>query len=334
MFRILRSVVVMTAASITAGVLAAPGAAYATDTTTKLSAASLAAELKAVSAASTAASKNGWKATMGMRWPDGLQITGLYVADPAGGIATAQIRARGGDAGRGKIVATYAAVGRGLYEYNDSPKILQAVKMMRRPAVRYVFTPKAVKLNEYAAEYMPQPGLALAPNGKYPGTKTVHDGGSTDYAYQDQIGMTNTVRVSSAGALTSARATDLDVTLTVAFTYGPQRVTLPAPAVTVDAKSLAAAVAYLTMPESVKGVADRGAAATRRAAKGKPVNVASLRTIVRREAVASNTSTKVNMIKVNTIGAGIRVSGTNPWTRATVSYTVTASGSKVIVAKS
>ncbi len=47
----------------TAAVLVAPGGAYAADLTTRLSAAGMAAQLKAVSATSTAATKNDWKAT-------------------------------------------------------------------------------------------------------------------------------------------------------------------------------------------------------------------------------------------------------------------------------
>jgi hypothetical protein len=87
------------------------------------------------------------------------------------------------------------------------------------------------------------------------------------------------------------------------------------------------------MPACVRNVAHQGAAHTRRAAKGGTVNVASLRTIVHRDAAAFNSSAKVNMLKVSNISGGTRVSATNPWTHKTVSYTVKASGSKVVVAR-
>lgn len=326
MFRILRSVVVMTTASIIAGVLAAPGAAHAADTTTQLSAASMATEFKAVSTTTTAAVKKGWRATASFTSPDST-LTARYVVDPVGKAASHTYRVDG------EFGATYAVAGKGMYEYTDSPQTRAAVKMMRRPSVRYVFTPEVVNLDTYTYQHLEAPENLLTEEVAQAGTKTTHDDGSRNYAFKNEDGMALTFHVNPVGVLTSARARDSKVKMALAYTYGTQRVTLPAPAVTVDAKTLAAAVVYLNMPAMVKGVADRGAANTRRAAKGKPVNVASLRTIVRREAVACNTSAKVNVVKVSTIGGGIRVSATNPWTRVTVSYTVKASGSKVLVAK-
>lgn len=326
MSRILRSVALMTAASITAGVLAAPGAAYAADTTTKLSATGMVAELKAVSTASTAAARNGWKATMSLTASD-LKATGRYAVDPAAGIASDQIRV-GGD-----VADNYAVAGRGVYAYAGDPMTRSAVKMMGRPSVRYVFTPQAVKLDAYVKENLPSPSVVLTEDVKHAGTKIAHDDGSRDYTFKDQKGTTARIHVNPHGVMTAVRATDPDLSMTLVYTYGAPHLKAPAAAVTVDAKTLATAMAYLDMPESVRDVANQGAAATRRAAKGKAVKVASLRTTVRREAAASNSAMKVSMTKVADIGGGARVSATNPWTHATVSYTVKASGTKVLVAK-
>jgi hypothetical protein len=286
----------------------------------------MAAEFKVVSTASTVAAKKGWRAATSYTSPE-LSFTARYVVDPVGGAASQTYRFDG------EFGATYAVVGKGVYEYTDSLQTRAAVKMMRRPSVRYVFTAKEVKLDAYTGQDLQAPATLLTEDVAHAGTKTTHDDGSRDYAFKNEDGMPLTFHVDPAGVLTSAKARHSQTNMALTYTYGPQRVTLPAPAVTVDARTLAAAVAYLSMPAMVKGVADRGAANTRRAAKGKPVNVASLRTNVRREAVACNTSSKVNMVEVGTIGGGMRVSATNPWTRTTASYTVTASGSEVLVAK-
>jgi hypothetical protein len=326
MSRILRSALVLTTASITAGVLAAPGAAYAADTTTKLSAAAMAAELKAVSSTSMSAAKNGWKATISLTAPD-LSATGRYVVDPAAGIASDQFRV-----GR-DVAENYAVAGKGVYTYTNDPMTQAAVKMMGRPSVRYVFTRQAVKLDTYVKDNMPSPPVVLTEDVNHAGTKTAHDDGSTDYAFTDANGVTATVHVGPAGVMTSVRATEPDFKMTVAYTYGAQHLKAPAAAVTVDAKTLATAMAYLDMPASVKDVANQAAAHTRRAAKGKTVKVAALRTTVRRDATAFNSGIEIKMMKVSTISGGARVSATNPWTHKTVSYTVKASGTKVLVAK-
>ena len=199
MFRILRPVMVMTIASITGGLLAAPGAAYAADTTTKLSAASMAAELKAVSTTSTAAAKSGWQATTIFTSPE-LAFTDQYRVDPAGGVASSIFRF-GGEFG-----ATYAVASKGMYEYSDNLTTLAAVKMMGRPSVRYVFTSRAVSLDAYITQNILSPAALLTENVAHAGTKTAHDDGSRHYAFKDRDGMPRALHVNPAGMLASARA--------------------------------------------------------------------------------------------------------------------------------
>jgi hypothetical protein len=62
------------------------------------------------------------------------------------------------------------------------------------------------------------------------------------------------------------------------------------------------------------------------------VSVSSVRKAVRSEATGIDKLLKVTMVRVTDIAGGARVSATNPWTHRTVTYTVKASGRKVIVA--
>ena len=76
-----------------------------------------------------------------------------------------------------------------------------------------------------------------------------------------------------------------------------------------------------------------GAADTRRAANGGTVKVTNLRKQVRHDESKFNNAAQVNMVKAKDLTGGARVYATNPWTRQTVSYTVRASGRKVVVRK-
>jgi hypothetical protein len=327
MFKLLRSAMVLATASITAAVLVAPGTAFAADTTTKLSAAGMAAELKAVSVTTAAAAKNGWRATMRFTAPD-LPASAQFVVDPSGGVASSR------DTFAGETTVSYVVAGKGVYASIEDLTSRAAVKMMGRPSVRYSFTSQAVKLDAYVRQSMPVPAMLLIKDVNHAGTKTSHEDGSRDYAFKDRDTVPVMFRVGPAGVLSSVRLGSGAVTMTVAYTYGPQQVVLPAASVTVDSKTLARAVAYLSMPASVKNLANQAAAHTRSAAKGKPVQITSLRRIVRRDAAACNRAFGLTMLKVGDITGGARVSATNPWTHLTVSYTVKASGSKVLVTKS
>jgi hypothetical protein len=225
---------------------------------------------------------------------------------------------------------------KGTYRSVDGDTARAAVKMTGRPGVRYVFTAdKKLALDDWAAERAPSPADVLDDHSIAAGTKTVHDDGSTDYAYRDAKNRVDvTLHVDAAGLL----ATVSDnipgfLRYTVAYTYGAQKITPPAAAVTVDSVTLAKAEAYLTMADRVKAAATNGAAHTRKAAKGRTVKVASLRAIVRKDAGAVNKSAGVAMVKVVNVAGGVRVSAINPWTHKSVAYTVKASRKKVIVKK-
>jgi hypothetical protein len=202
--------------------------------------------------------------------------------------------------------------------------------MMGRPSVRYVFTPdRSLDLDDYIEE-IGAPPAAVAMDTTVAGTKTTHDDGSAEYQVTDD-GLDITVKVGPDGILTGAHATAPGMDATLEYTYGPQQVTLPTAAQTVGATTLATAARYLHMPAAVRKAAVDGAAATRKAARGRTVQVSQLRTKVRSAATSLNRAAGLTMVKAANVRGGVRVSATNPWTRKTVAYTVKASGKKVNV---
>jgi hypothetical protein len=206
---------------------------------------------------------------------------------------------------------------------------------MGRPSVWYRFTAqKSLNLTTYVNEALPT-ATSLASESDA-GTKTTHDDGSIDYVFtgEEEEELSFTLRLNPAGVLSSVAINAAGLfKMTLTYAYGAQRVTLPSAAATIDAATLAKAEAYLTMPAKVKKAADKGAAHTRSAAKGKTVKVASLRKIVRKDVTAVNKAAGVTMVKVKNVTGGVRVYATNPWTKKTVAYTVKATKKKVVVKK-
>jgi hypothetical protein len=326
MTRLSRPALLVAAVSMFTGFMAGPTAAYAADTTTPLSAAQMSTALKAAATTSSAAGKGGWQATMTLTGV--LSASGSYIVDPPHGVAFEQFRV-GKD-----TIAEYAVDGKGTYQNLFDPRSRSAVKMIGRPAVRYVFTPdKSLRLDTYVKDNAPSPAVVLTEDVKHAGTKTVHDDGSADYRLRDQDDTAVTLHVSPAGVLTGAHATADGLNAALAYTYGPQHVTLPSATATISSATLSDAVTYLSMPAIVKDVAHQSAHHARRAAHGHTVKVAALRKTVRHDVAASNSADHLKMIKTKDIRAGVRVYATNPWTHKTVSYTVKASGKKVVVTK-
>lgn len=323
MFRQSRSVLLVAAMSLAGGVLTAPGAAYAAGTTTQLSATQMVVALEPVTIATTAAADAGWAATM--TWTGEFTGTASYVVDPPRGTAFEQFRF-------GKFRdSAYVVAGEGRYRSLSDPQSRAAVKMMGRPAVRYAFTPdRSLTLAQHLEDDAPTPTVVLTDDVHHPGTRTVHDDGSTDYAMVvDET--TLTLRVSPAGTLSGAHAEGDGHASMLTYTYGPQKVTVPAAEIVIGEAQLALGVWYVDMPAHVKEVSRSGAADARRAARGATVKVASLRRAVRRQATEFNAKAEIEIIRVKDVRHGARVSATNPWTKKTVSSTVTASGRKVVV---
>lgn len=323
MFRTSRHAVLLTTASLAVGLCAVPGAAYAADTTTSLTQDQMTAELKKIAAVSTAAGKEGWRAAL--TGTGELALSAAYVVDRSHGRALEQTRYAG------QVEAGYAVAGRGVYRSFNDTTSRSAVKMMGRPAVRYVFSARpSLKLDPYLEDTGAPTPAAVLTEDVQAGTRTAHDDGSADYAFS-QDGVRLTLRVTASGVLSGAQVSQKEFTVKLTYAYGPQQVTLPSSSVTISSSAMNRGLAYVDMSRSVSEVANQGAADARRAARGHVVKVSSLRKIVRKDATEFNTAVEVKMVKVADVRGGARVYATNPWTHKTVSYTIKASGRKVTV---
>jgi hypothetical protein len=320
-----RGALLVATASMAAGFLAGPSAAYAADTSTPLSAAEMSTALKAVSTASGRAAARGWKAAVKVTGGS-LSGTESYVVDPVAGVAFERYGFGG------YTMAQYVVAGRGTYAGLADPMSRSAVKMMHRPSVRYVFTAdKSVKLDAEVGVGGVSPATLLTHDVDHAGTKTVHDDGSAEFRLSAD-GASLTVHVSAAGVMTSVGVDGDGVHEVLAYRYGPGHVTLPSRAATIGAATLAHGLAYLDMAASVKQVAGQAATDTLQAAHGRRISVSSLRKVTQRDVKTAN-AFGVKMIKMKSIGGGVRVYAVNPWTHRTASYTLQPSGRKVSIAK-
>ncbi|GIE78258.1 hypothetical protein Aph02nite_42080 [Actinoplanes philippinensis] len=327
-----RPAILLASAAVAAGLLVAPAAAYAADTTTDLSASEMRTAVAAVAAATGTAAEQGWKSDLDLTVAlGGRTATGRQsiVADPQHGLMGVSSALEDTP-----VASVFLDEGSGVYSsLPEDSRTEAALTMMGRPAATFAFT---------AA-----PTLTLKNDGPAPmdvvvtsvgaGKRTLHDDGSADLTFADPVMGAVTLHVDASSVLTAAESTldeeDANLSVSVGYGYGPQTVTLPTADETVQAGTLAKAVAYVEMSGLVRDSAVTGAADTRKAAKGGKVKVATLRKLVRRDADRVNDSVNVDVVKVKNITAGVRVSATNPWTKKTVAYTVKASGKKVVVKK-
>ena len=317
----------LAAVALSVGVLTGPGAAYAADPRTSLTAAQMAADLKSVNATTLHAARPGWRGTMSVSGA-GIGLTSKYVADPAHGIAMDR------EIVPGLLDETeYAVSGVGVYAYAGNRTSRKAMAMIGRPSVRWVLTPSKLKLSTWMRDTLTPPSEVLTEDVAHAGRRTTHDDGSADYVFTEE-GTTETLHVDPNGVLTSLRASGGGVDAHLVFAYGAQHLTRPAASATVSRATMDLALAYLDMPSLVSGVADAGAHDARAGAKGRTVSVAAVRKAVRRNASLANKEFKATVVRVTDIRNGAHVSATNPWTHRTVTFTftVTASGRKVVVA--
>ncbi|GGN68970.1 hypothetical protein GCM10010112_33970 [Actinoplanes lobatus] len=326
-----RPAVLLASAAVAASLLVAPGAAYAADTTTELTAAEMKTALEQVSAASDSAAAVGWKGAAEYSFAlsgDVVKGTETITADRAHGRLSDVVSLSGYG-----TTTVFMAEGAGVYQSIADTQSKAALKMMGRASVTYAFAAdKTIDLDDNT------PGVGdLSSDNSVPGTKTVHDDGSADYAFSAEDGVVFALHVNVDSVLTGTDVTVTEDGSTIAvsldYSYGPQSVTLPTAGQTIDYKTLATGVAYLDMPATVQQAAKLGAADTRKAAKGRKVKVSTLRKVVRTDVSTVNSKTGVNMVKVKNVTSGVNVYAVNPWTKKTVKYSVKASGKKVVVKK-
>lgn len=317
-----RTALLMTAATVGAGLLAGPGAAYADDTSTDLSASEMTAALKAVGTASAHAAAQGWKTGVVL---SGSSVAGSesFVTDPVRKVVYERLSFSG------HTITQYTVAGKGIYSALTDSASRKAVTMMHRSSVRYVFTPdRSASLD---ADGM-SPATLLTDEVDHAGTRTVHDDGSADYRLTED-GTTLTVRADAAGVMKSADANGDGVHMILTYAYGPQHLSPPAAAATISETDLEKGLAYLDMPATVRLIAGQAATDTLRAAHGHKITASSLRKIAKRDATSADAATGVKMVKAKSVRGGVRVYATNPWTHRSVSYTLMPNGRKVTIAK-
>ncbi|GLY00534.1 hypothetical protein [Actinoplanes sp. NBRC 101535] len=327
---IIRPTALLAGLSVAVTLLVAPGAAYAADTTTDLTATEMAAALKTVGAASAKAAAQGWNSRSVSTGDEGTDVeTTAY--DPARKVYATH-RGDAGTTGTDWVVVS----GRGSYSSLTEPVDRSAMAMIGRPKVRWVLQgdTKADAAGTSRQDPLAPWGVNEPVFSRNAGTKVTHDDGSAEYAAAGRsTGFDVTWRVNAAGVLTATTLTFEDQTLNLSFGYGEQKLTAPAAAVSVDYATYRKALVYLDMPADVKNAAVQGASAARKAAKGGKVKVATVRNRVREQAWESNYKSGVKVVKVKNVTGGAKVWATNPWTKKTVAYTVKASGRKVTVRK-
>ncbi|BCJ44540.1 hypothetical protein GCM10010168_13530 [Actinoplanes ianthinogenes] len=328
MLRTLRPALLLATATVTAGVLAVPGAAFAADTTTQLTAAQMAAALKTVAGTTGASAAKGWAGGFTLTGKGG-SGTATFVTDPVGGRAYTRVDVPY------QHETTYAVAKSGVYESLSTAKEKAAVTMMRKTSVKFVFTAKpTLNLTSWTRDNSADPSTVLTGDTEYAGTKVEHADNSATYKYDDGEEGSYSFEVSATGELTSAKislAGYLDATYT--WRYGAQSITLPTAAQTVGSATMTKALAYVNLRTDVQKLAKKSAADVRTAANKHTVRVSVLRKVVKRDVAKFNKAAKVTVVKVTAVTGGVRISARNPWTGVKVTYTIKASGKKVLVTK-
>jgi hypothetical protein len=328
-----RPAILLASATVAAGLLVAPSAAYAADTTTTLTKAEMKAAVAAVEVATDTVAAQGWTSD--------LDLSGTFGGTTMSGWQKITI-----DREHGLLAAAFAVDGEtesrvfldegsGTYtSAGDDSRTRAALKMMGRSSMTFVFTADSTLTLE---DDGPTPVELVAPSVSA-GTRTLHDDGSADLVFTGEAVGTVTLHTDATSVLRSAstvlKEEEMSLSTSIDYGYGPQTVTLPSAGETIDPATMIKGLVYLDMAGLVRNAAVAGAADTRRAAKGGKVKVATLRKLVRRGAAETNEfNGGIEVVKVKNVTSGVRVSATNPWTKKTVAYTVKASGKKVLVKK-
>ena len=79
--------------------------------------------------------------------------------------------------------------------------------------------------------------------------------------------------------------------------------------------------------------ADGAAKAVRDSARGKAISVAMLRKVASVSVANLNRRSGGPVAKITDVRGGVKIAATNPYTKKTFAYTLTASGKKAIVAR-
>lgn len=344
------------------------GSSPSAGTTTQLTPAELRADLKAAAQTTSAAGAEGWtervqssagneKSTDQVTYAV-MQGRGLIAeSDPSA--KEIDVQHRGSYESASAFGTSEAMVGVSVYMGpggvqvatpagpTDYRRVLGAIG---RPHATWIYTPDpGLNLADPNTVYSAQSPSALlteladTSDTSIPGTpsptETVVQGGSTTYSFEGWfrdggeieadagVGLT----VNADGALTAFATSDPEEAESIAFTYGAQSIALPKASQVVSDALFQKGEALVTMRSDARMIA----AATRKEVLGTKHKRSATVHLIRTDAAGLvawlNSADGEHVFSRHNIRRGVRLTGTNPFTHATVVYTVTASGTKAIV---
>jgi hypothetical protein len=224
--------------------------------------------------------------------------------------------------------------GSGWYGQIVSKDGLDAMKMIGKPAVKYYFI---ADRNTVLTSVTDRAEADLGDLAGSTGTRTINPDGSVTYRAVTALESTVALTVAATGEISEV-VSRLEygggvenATTVIRFEYGTQTVVLPAKSQTIGRQPYQAALGYHNLPGDAAVTARSAAAAARTISGARAAMVAAARKDARRTAAALNSYTGVNPIKVSNIDNGVRIHGTNPYTKKVTSVTVTVSKARKVV---
>lgn len=296
-----------------------------------LNRAALLSDLTIIARATALAQRPGWVTRLSVG-VGGESVLARQVRDTIGGRDVSDFTVRG----IARVIEVTVA-GSGMYV--RLPRTTQeraALALLRRPNAHWAFTAdRAQRLTDSSESVTGAPSqvlVALRADGAVD-LSTAHRSTAADgtrtYSLQ---GLTEgkpsgplTITITPAGRLVRLQAVQDGTAASADFAFGPQRVLVPAAADTVTAQALATASSALTLDARVRGLAQATAQRleAQRQSSGRGLRTAQVRSAVR-AAVRRGVMPGLGGIAVTVtdVAYGARLSATNPFTGARVSYTV------------
>lgn len=354
--RLHRPSALLLGATLVLGAVATPSLAFAdgTPTTTDLTPAELVSALTAAQTASKQAGATGWSQTLHEAVPEvgiTMNVTETYAINEGRGYLDVTgnfLSAKEIDVqhkGSYLSTATFA-------EFSGAKHVARVLAAIGRPHATWIYAPdKTVDLAD------PADGIAVdSPDGVLAAfidptetavtgtpTETVSaDAGTTTYTFSATLSDSNevtadaeagivTVTLNASGQMTALTMKMSDDQVSGTFKYGVQHIALPTASQVVTLAQFEKGVPLLTMSSDVRKIATT----TRTEVARKAHKKSSTAHLIRKDAVAlaakANKKDHEHVFSARIVKHGVRVTATNPFTHAKVSYTIKAVGKRAVL---
>jgi len=295
-----------------------------------LNRAALLNDLTIIARATALAQRPGWVTRLSVG-VGGESVLARQVRDTIGGRDVSDFTVRG----IARVIEVTVA-GSGMYVRLPPTQERAALALLRRPNAHWAFTAdRAQRLSDSSESVTGAPSqilVALRADGAVDlstahrstaadGTRTYFLQGLTEGKPSGPL----TITITPTGRLVRLQAVQDGTAARADFAFGPQRVLVPAASDTVTAQALATASSALTLDARVRGLAQATAQRleAQRQSSGRGLRTAEVRSAVR-AAVRRDVMPGLGGIAVTVtdVAYGARLSATNPFTGARVSYTV------------